>query len=1111
MRHKRKRTALAALASLSLIGLPTAAHAVAGAEQAGVAPIGAPAAAAPGVVPVGGPGAGLAAPTAVGADSAATTPVGADNAARDEEDARAQNGQDARSADGAQSPDDSQSPDGAQSADGAGDQAESAGAGATTPIPDIQKTGEGDDSALVGKTVTAVGVVTSAHPKGEDGLASTLDGFTIQTPGTGGSQGAERQSSDGLFAYVGKADVAMPTIGQCVRVTGKVSEYPATGPKTPAQTQSLTQLAVRSVETIDGCDPVKPVPLTAVPAPAQMEALESMLVEPQGTWTITDNYQANQYGTLSLTPGSEPLCQATDAVAPGDEARAMEADNAARTIALDDGTSTNLQRGAATGVPYAYLANGSPARVGYHVGFTGPVVLDSRHSAFVLQPTRMVAAHPDRSPVSISGERPGVPQVEGDVRVATFNVLNYFSDLGQDEPGCQGYPDREGAFVTAKKCKVRGAWSRAAFENQQTKIVQAINAIGADVVALEEIENPVAAGAGQDRDGALKALVDALNAHAGEQVWAHVPSPAAVPADEDVIRVAFIYRRATIEPVGESKILDDPAFTGLARQARERRVVEDLRLADGLDGGAAVYEGDADDVLVRGDRRRAGDVGPHLLARVRVERIDQGLQRAIAVLAGARGDRVLDLLQSDHVGAYRVDGLHDLRLLVLEGGPRPRAAHLALLRGDEGALAVGVALAPGLVLAQVGEVVEDVEGRHPHVPFDLGDTGALAGDAHGRAVRVGRDHPRRLEDERRVARVEDNGPGEAHVVADPGRGAVGQVRVGHPGGGPALEVGARPVVEGDRAGGVVRLHRPGLVARGDGVGGLAQRLAARSEGEGPVLVGLVVICDGPCALGLDEHRFERLHLRGCGHRGQGDRLHGVAPVDRLDRPHRQLREALRLGGRLGARRRVLRDLARHPHALADRRHGHIRFADVGEEAVGALPLRSLGPAGPGGLDGEAVERGGQAVLALRVGARDDADSRHRLPDQGGVVPLPRLLDVGDRSGGARPRGLGLVSGTVRALGAVRALGVVRALGAVRAPGVLPVLRPGVLLVPRRVVGPDRGCRRAIGPDCGWRSEAGAGAADWDDARGCRCGGADWGDARLFRARHCVRGCRQPYE
>ena len=74
--------------------------------------------------------------------------------------------------------------------------------------------------------------------------------------------------------------------------------------------------------------------------------------------------------------------------------------------------------------------------------------------------------------------------------MATFNVLNYFSDLGVDEAGCTGYPDRTGAFVTAKACKVRGAYSRQAFANQEAKIVSAINALGADVVALEEIENP---------------------------------------------------------------------------------------------------------------------------------------------------------------------------------------------------------------------------------------------------------------------------------------------------------------------------------------------------------------------------------------------------------------------------------------------------------------------------------------------------------------------------------------------------------------------------------------------------------------------------------------------
>ena len=45
-----------------------------------------------------------------------------------------------------------------------------------TPIPDIQAVGEGDDSAMVGATVTTLGVVTAAYPAGESGLGATLDG-----------------------------------------------------------------------------------------------------------------------------------------------------------------------------------------------------------------------------------------------------------------------------------------------------------------------------------------------------------------------------------------------------------------------------------------------------------------------------------------------------------------------------------------------------------------------------------------------------------------------------------------------------------------------------------------------------------------------------------------------------------------------------------------------------------------------------------------------------------------------------------------------------------------------------------------------------------------------
>ena len=449
---------------------------------------------------------------------------------------------------------------------------------ALVSIPDIQTPGDGDDSQLINQTVETKGVVTAAYPKGENANLKGLEGFTIQTPGTGGTWDPARTASDGLFVFMGKSSATMPSIGDCVVVKGKVAEYSGVKNATAA-TQSLTQLLPQSITAATDCDPVKPTELSGVPTQDQMEALESMLVLPKDTWTITDNYKTNRYGTLSLTPGTEVLRTATDVVAPGAPAQAYEAENAAKTIDLDDASTTDLTNFKQNGHKerYAYLANGAPARVGYHVTFTKPVVLESRFGSFVFQPTQMTAGNPDRSPVTIMGERPAAPSVSGDTKVATFNVLNYFSDLGENEPGCKGYEDRDHKYVTDKNCKLRGAWSSQAFADQQTKIVQAINTIDADVVALEEIENPVASGVSTDRDGALKSLVNALNAAAGSEVWAYVPSPSTVPANEDVIRIAFIYKKAKIAPVGDSVIYDDPAYTGLARQplAQEFKPITD--------------------------------------------------------------------------------------------------------------------------------------------------------------------------------------------------------------------------------------------------------------------------------------------------------------------------------------------------------------------------------------------------------------------------------------------------------------------------------------------------------------------------------------------------------
>jgi MYXO-CTERM domain-containing protein len=113
-------------------------------------------------------------------------------------------------------------------------------------------------------------------------------------------------------------------------------------------------------------------------------------------------------------------------------------------------------------------------------------------------------------------------------------------------------------------CDARGAADQANFLRQQAKIVAAINALDAQVISLEEIEN--SAVFGKDRDTALATLVSALNADLGQDTWAFVPSPAVLPANEDVIRTAFIYQKAAVETVGGSTILTGSAAFSNARQ-----------------------------------------------------------------------------------------------------------------------------------------------------------------------------------------------------------------------------------------------------------------------------------------------------------------------------------------------------------------------------------------------------------------------------------------------------------------------------------------------------------------------------------------------------------------
>ena len=438
-----------------------------------------------------------------------------------------------------------------------------------TPATIAQIQGSGASSPLASQKVVTTGVVTAAYPTGG------FNGFYLQTGGTGGDvPDATPGASDAVYVF-GSISAAQVAVGDSVQVTGTVTEF---GGLTEIGSPTVTDLAT----PLPAVQPLA----TGVPAAADREAHEGELFAPTGDFTVTDTYSTNQYAEIGLAAGDHPLIQPTDVADAQDDAAiaAVEADNADRGVVLDDGSSTNFlprpdQPQDARNIPLPWLAPDNPIRVGAAVDFTGPVVLDYRNSTWKLQPTHPVTDEgADVATFENTRTENAAPgEVGGDIRLATFNVLNYFNTTGAaheaTHPGtCSFFDDRAGNHVTVDDCGAtgpRGAAEDDDLERQRAKIVAAINKLGASIVSLEEIENSVALGEA-DRDDALASLVDALNADAGAGTWAFVPSPAAADlpptAEQDVIRTAFIYRPASVVPVGASQVLVGSAAFANARE-----------------------------------------------------------------------------------------------------------------------------------------------------------------------------------------------------------------------------------------------------------------------------------------------------------------------------------------------------------------------------------------------------------------------------------------------------------------------------------------------------------------------------------------------------------------
>jgi len=404
------------------------------------------------------------------------------------------------------------------------------GGGGGTPTAAAVYTiqGSGASSPLVGQLVLTSGVVTKVNN----------NGFFMQDLNGDGNA----LTSDGIFVFTDATVHPAAAVGNLVQVTGTVVEFNvgATGnPDTSART--LTELSgVTSVSLLGTGYTITPTPITLPLENANaLERFEGMLVRITGALTVQQNFFQARYGQLTLGAGGRHETPTNRYPAGSAEAVALADLQARGRILLDDGSSLQNRN------PTPYIVSNGVPRAGDLVGpITG--VIDFGLATASNTGAGLYRIHPTEAPgFTAANPRPVAPAiVGGNVRIASMNVLNYFTTFtdGTTATGGSGQGCSLGGSSSAGNC--RGANNLAEFQRQRNKIVKALAGLNADAVGLMEIQN----------NGAVAAqnLADALNAEVGAGTYAVVPDPVAGTGD-DAIKVAMIYKPARLARSGTSQ------------------------------------------------------------------------------------------------------------------------------------------------------------------------------------------------------------------------------------------------------------------------------------------------------------------------------------------------------------------------------------------------------------------------------------------------------------------------------------------------------------------------------------------------------------------------------
>jgi len=378
-----------------------------------------------------------------------------------------------------------------------------------TPIYVVQ--GNGAASPLAGTDVAIEGIVIGDFQNNASPDNGDFNGFHIQDPTGDG----DVTTSDGIFVYApGGMDVS---VGDAVRVRGSVSEY-----------NGLTEIGASQIWK---CSTGNPLPAPAelslpVTSVDDFEVYEGMYVTfPQGL-VISEYFNFDRFGEIVLT--SERHLTPTAEYEPGLDAIQAAQNFLLDRITLDDGRSTQNPDPAIhpNGADFTLDNRFRGGDIVQNV--TG--VMDYSFGLYRIQPTQGA----DYSPAN---PRPAQPDdVGGNLKVASFNVLNYFTTIDT------------GAFICgpAQDQECRGADDANEFTRQRDKIIAALTEIDADVVGLIEIENNL-------NDDAVIDLVNGLNAAYGYSAYDYVSTGV---IGTDAIKVALIYKPASVSLVGGYALLD---------------------------------------------------------------------------------------------------------------------------------------------------------------------------------------------------------------------------------------------------------------------------------------------------------------------------------------------------------------------------------------------------------------------------------------------------------------------------------------------------------------------------------------------------------------------------